>query len=207
MNKLLFTIALCAWILNVHAQNGDDVSTSQTISSLLETQPEKKVKDADESFAVIIGQSSIQSDIYTSGDVYSNCGGLDAMVEYDYVYPSSFGFGITIAFNHTSLPDHTKVKQLFAGPSLVYAGYLGEKWWAKADLGLGYGNFIEEHSILTGLGGKSSISFDYMVTPTIGIGAQLSTFKTFFGKSKDHGRDEVNGIARFGLSINLRKHL
>ena len=207
MNKLLFTIALCAWILNVHAQNGDDVSTSQTISSLLETQPEKKVKDIDESFAVSIGLSSIQSNIYTPGDAYSDCGGLDAMAEYDYVYPSGFGFGVTIALNHTSLPDHTKIKQLFFGPSLVYAGYLGEKWWAKVDFGLGYGNCIQDHAISTGLGAKSSISFDYMVTPTIGIGAQLSTFKTFFGKSKDYGRDEVNGIARLGLSINLRKHL
>lgn len=208
MNKLFLTILFGVWMLNANAQDDGDAATSQTIASLLEPQSKEKTKKVDESVAASIGFSSITSKLYTSGDVFTDCKGMDAMVEYDYVYPSGFGLGITIAFNRTKIPyDNTWVKQLFAGPSLVYAGYLGRKWWAKADLGLGYGNCIDEGSISTGLGAKSSVSFDYMVTPTIGIGAQLSTFSTFLGKSKGYGRDgEMDGIVRYGLSINLRKH-
>ena len=209
MNYLFLTILLSTCMLNASAQDGDEVSTSQTIASSLETKSESKVNKSDESMAVSIGNSSLKSKIYSSRDVYTGERGLDVMVEYDYVYPSHFGLGITIAFNRTKLPyDNIWIKQLFAGPSLVYAGYLGKKWWGKADLGLGYGNFINDNTIDSGIGGKSSLSIDYMVTPTIGIGAQLSAFTTFFGKSKDYGRDgETDGVARLGFAISIRKHL
>lgn len=203
MNKLFLTIVLCIWALSVHAQDDGEVSTTQTLASLLDTQPEKKAKEADESVAISFGSSSVKSKIYSSGDEYSGLRGMDLMVEYDYIYPKGFGFGITIAFNRTKVED-ILTYQLFAGPSLAYAGYLGKKFWAKVDLGLGYANFFEKNSMETGLGGKSSVSFDFMVKPNIGIGVQLSTFSTYFGKSSD---DEIKGIVRYGLSVNMRMHI
>ena len=132
------------------------------------------------------------------------------MAEYDCVFSRGLGFGVTLAKNYTSYPHGITMDQLYVGPSFVYAGYLGYKWWAKVEIGAGYALYDDNYQQQSGVGIKEALTFDYMVTPKIGLGARLFSFTSIFGKQPDDypgDKDETNGIVRIGLAIGLTIHL
>lgn len=207
MRKMILTIALGTWMLNAYPQEVSESTSSQSIASLLNDQPEKEKKKSVQSLTIGGGPAWISSKVYTPRDVYTSRSGIEMMAEYDCVFSRGLGFGAMIAYNHTSYPDDCKLGQLFLGPSLVYAGYIGMRCWAKVDVGLGYTNCDEGFSIQSGVGIKSSLAFTYMILPKFGVGVHLLSFSSFLGNrsAKYPGsEDDVNGIARFGVSVGLR---
>ena len=209
MRKIILTIALGTWMLSASPQEVSESTTSQSVASLLNEQPEKEKKKSVQSLTIGGGPAWITSKIYTPRDVYSMRTGMEIMAEYDCVYSRGLGFGVTIAYNHTDYPDDCKLGQLFLGPSLVYAGYIGQKCWAKVDVGLGYVRCDDGFEKQSGLGIKSSLAFTYMVSPKFGVGLHLLSFTSTFGEQSANypgSEDDVNGIARLGVSVGLRFH-
>ena len=201
------TIALGAWMLNSSAQVINEEATSQSVASLLEEQPKEGKKKPEQSLTLSFGPAWITSKIYTPRDVYTKRMGMEIMAEFDCVYSKGFGFGLSINYNHTTYPGDAQLNQFFLGPSFVYAGYIGERWWAKCELGLGYAICDDGFEKQSGLGTKTGISFDYMVTPKIGVGVHLRSISTFFGEQSSSypgSEDDVNGIARFGLTFGVK---
>ena len=210
MRKTILTIALGAWMLNSNAQVVGEESTSQSVASLLEEQPKEETKRTEHSLTLGVGPAWITSKIYTPKGKYTMQTGMEVMAEYDCVFSKGYGFGLTFAHNQTAYPGDAKLYQFFVGPSFVYAGYFGKRWWAKVDLGLGYAVCDDTYEKQNGLGTKTGISFNYLVSPKIAIGAHLRAISATFGEqSADYpgSKDDVNGIARFGLTFGVRFQL
>lgn len=210
MKKTLLTIALSAWMLNTYAQVVGEESTSQSVASLFEEKPKEEKKKPEKSLTLSFGPAWITSKIYTSRDVYTNQAGMEIMAEFDCVYSNCLGFGLSFNHNFTNYPYDSKLYQFFLGPSFVYAGYIGERWWAKVDLGIGYAMCDDTFEKQSGLGTKSGISFNYMVSPKIGVGIHMRALSSIFGKqsvSYPGSENDANGIARFGVTIGMRFNL
>ena len=208
MIRMILTIALGTWMLNASSQEISENTSSQSIASLLNEQPEKEKRKSVQSLTIGCGPAWISSKVYTPRDVYTMRTGIEMMAEYECVYSRGLGFGVMIAYNHTNYPDDCKIAQLFLGPSLVYAGYIGKRCWAKVDVGLGYATCDDDgYSIQSGVGFKSGLAFTYMISPKLGVGVHLLSLTSSFGEQSNNypgSEDDVNGIARFGVSVGLR---
>ncbi len=102
MKKMILTIALGTWMLNAYPQEVSESTSSQSIASLLNEQPEKEKKKSVQSLTIGGGPAWISSKVYTPRDVYTSRSGIEMMAEYDCVFSRGLGFGVMIAYNHTN---------------------------------------------------------------------------------------------------------
>jgi hypothetical protein len=133
--------------------------------------------------------------------------GTELTAEYNCVFSSCYGFGITYSHNHTGYGNGVDVDLNYIGPSFVMAGNLSPKWRGKLDVGLGYGNMKTGGESEGGLAFKAATGVEYLVSKNFGIGAELMTISTYFGKQEDNypgDKDDTNGIARLGLNVGMR---
>lgn len=208
MKRIIISIVLGVWALVSYSQVVEENPPSQTLSSLMDEQSKKEVKRSVKSFVLSVGPAWNVSKVYTSQGARTSQAGMELMAEYNHIYSKGFGFGLTLAYNTTKYPVDGRLNQLFVGPSLVYAGHIGKKWWAKVDVGIGYGNCHGDYDTTAGYSEKTGISINYMLSPSIGIGTNLLFISTFLAdKEESLRKDEINGVARVGLTLGLRVFL
>lgn len=197
MKKIVLLLFLMASVTGMRAGLTDGPQTS-----------EKKITHV---FALNAGPAWITSKVYTPDGSYRWRTGLEMVADYNCIFKQGMGFGITVAHNSTSYPRSGSMKQLYAGASFVYSGRWGDKWRAKADAGLGYANCGDDYSTQGGLGIKAAYGIEYMMSPNVGLGLEMTSFSSYFGKHEDNhypgDRNDTNGVARVGLTVGLRFYL
>ena len=176
------------------------------------TKKSSSAKKPTHTLSVNAGPAWITSKVYvpTSYGKYEKKSwqtGLELGAEYNCVFSSGYGFGINYSHNHTSYGKGIDMDLNYIGPSFVMAGKFTPKWRGKLDVGFGYGNMSTGDESEGGLAFKASTGVEYLVSKNIGIGAELMTISTWFGKQDDGypGDDyDTNGIARIGLNVGMR---
>ncbi len=170
----------------------------------------KETKSITHTISFDVGPAWVTSKIYAPSGTYKWRTGLELGLEYNGVFKKGYGFGVSVLHNSTSYPDG-KIKQLFVGPSFVYAGNFSNKWRGITEIGLGYATFSDEYDSQGGIGFKYSVGVEYMLSNKFGISAKLRDITVYLGKKDgDNGwrsnKDEVNGVARLAVQLGACFH-
>ena len=182
-----------------------------SVSAWAQTGKVNSAKKATHTLSLNAGPAWITSKVYVpSGYSYKEKSwktGLEMTAEYNCVFSSGFGFGITYARNHTSYGNGYDMNLNYIGPSFVMAGNLTPKWRGKLDVGIGYANMETDGETEGGLGVKSAAGMEYLLSKNIGIGAELMSVSTWFGEREGDypgDDDDLNGITRIGVTVGMR---
>ena len=168
----------------------------------------EKSKSGIQTLSFDLGPAWVTSKMYTSRGTYTWRKGFEIGTDYSCVYSRGYGFGFSFLYNTTNYPDG-KAKQLFVGPSFVYAGNFSRKWRGMAEIGLGVGYFSADFTSEMGLGVKYSTGVEYMLSDKFGINVKLRSITVYFGGKEnfDSGDDdEVNGVARLAFQLGACFH-
>ena len=157
--------------------------------------------------------------------------GFSAKVDYEHFWKSGWGFGVNVMYHNTNFDAgygaigysqgyyEYQFSQWYFGPCAAYRFRFGDsKWMGDVSAGMGYSQFTEDlDGKITvhygGLGVSWRAGIEYMLTPDIGLGVELTDLMAFvsqpdyFDTLKALGKDEsdsVNGFYRLGLMAGLR---
>lgn len=153
---------------------------------------------------------------------YSWRPGVSFLAEYEHIWPSGWGLGTMMDFNHTVYDGNIykssyNVNLFYWGVGGLYRNRLGGKWMYEVGLGLGWANVsgdVDEES--NGLGLMEKIGVEYQLSPIVGLNIQLIDIQSLFPKSKEFkelGRqypdefDTSYGFYRLELSVGITVHL
>ncbi len=154
---------------------------------------------------------------------YSWRPGVSFLAEYEHVWPSGWGIGTTLDYNHT-VYDGNMYKSSYAfnlfywGVGGVYRLKLGDRWRLNFGLGLGWaqvgGDADEETS---GLGLMEKAGVEYRLSSRVGLNLQLLEIASFFPKPESYKElerrnpdlfdDNAYGFYRLELSAGITIHL
>jgi hypothetical protein len=128
------------------------------------------------------------------------------------------GLGMDFYVNHTTL-DNTyrsggrdknySFTQFYIGPDFVCGGRLFGRFRGEVTLGLGLAVHSEKSQQQVGLGLRSSLGLEYMITPKIGIGIETLSQRHLFEKPEGfklaHDEDYY-GYQQLGFLFGLRTY-
>lgn len=199
-HRMILLSAMLTIALSVQAQRGDDARYTDA----------EETKSITHTISFDVGPAWVTSKIYAPSGTYKWRTGLELGLEYNAVFKKGYGFGVSVLHNSTSYPDG-KVKQLFVGPSFVYAGNFSNKWRGITEIGLGYSSFSDEYVTHVGIGFKYSVGLEYMLSDKFGISAKLRDITVYMGKKDGENgwrsnKDEVNGVARLAIQLGACYH-
>ena len=161
-------------------------------------------------------------DGYRGMNGYSWRPGVSFQAEYEHVWPSGWGIGTTLDYNHT-VYDGNMYKSSYAfnlfywGVGGVYHLPLGQHWKLNFNLGLGWahvGGDADEES--SGVGLMQKVGAEYRLSPLVGLNLQLAgiassfpepdTFKELQRRSPGEVEGSY-GFHRLELSAGITVHL
>ena len=173
--------------------------------------------------------------VYNLGDnsihQYTWKPGFSVKMDYEHFRKSGWGFGVNVMYHNTNFDAgygaigyvegyyEYQFTQWYFGPCAAYRFRFGDsKWMGDVSVGMGYAQFSEgldggitEH--YGGLGVSWRAGIEYMLSPNIGLGVDLTSLMAFVSQPdysntlKALGKDEsdgVNGFYRLGLMAGLR---
>lgn len=157
--------------------------------------------------------------------------GFCAKVDYEHFWKSGWGFGVNVMYHNTNFDAgygaigysqgyyEYQFSQWYFGPCAAYRFRFGDsKWMGDVSVGMGYSRFCEDlegriTAYYGGLGVSWRAGVEYMLSPDIGLGVDLTNLMAFVSQpdfsdtlkalDKDEP-DSVNGFCRLGLMAGLR---
>lgn len=156
------------------------------------------------------GWAVVTSKIDLGDKTYSTKNGTDWRLEYDRIYKSGIGFGISAQFFYTDFDSsYSRYGEAFyIGPSIVAYRNLGTKWMYSASFGLGYSCFYDSMETQHGTALDGKLGIDYKLTKSFAIGVSAGYNLNFMRKPKNYiNTEDFYGIKRFYLMPSLKLYL
>lgn len=154
---------------------------------------------------------------------------FSAKFDFEHYWKSGWGVGFNIIYNNTSFdggidryfiaPQDYLLQQWYVGPCGNYRLRLGDKWQFSASVGLGYAHCWEElnedyKDNYGGLGIMEKAGLEYMLSPHVGLGLELTELMTFLNRPdtakerqslyNDDSSYDFNGFFHLGLMAGVR---
>lgn len=154
---------------------------------------------------------------------YSWRPGVSFLAEYEHVWPSGWGVGTMVDYNHTVYDGNLYKSSydcnlFFWGVDGVYHHQLGNRWQLNFGLGLGWayvGGDVDEESSGVGLLEKAGV--EYRLSSRVGLNLQLIEIASFFPKPESYKElerrnpgvfdNKAYGYYRLELSAGITVHL
>jgi hypothetical protein len=120
--------------------------------------------------------------------------GISALLEYEHIFKSGWGFGLNVIYNDTRFKNTYKnkakknlaLRQIYLGPSVVRRNLIGSRWLVEGAFGMGYsylgGDFLDGTS---GLGFMLKGGVEYMLSKHVGIGVEMNDVIAITGENDD----------------------
>ena len=120
--------------------------------------------------------------------------GISALLEYEHIFKSGWGFGLNVIYNDTrykntyknSAKKNLALRQVYLGPSVVRRNLIGYRWLVEGVFGIGYshlgGDFLDGTS---GLGFMLKGGVEYMLSKHVGIGVEMNDVIAITGENND----------------------
>lgn len=127
------------------------------------------------------------------------------------------GIGMDFYLNHTTLERTVRrsgadkelsFTQFYIGPSFVCGGQLIDRLRGEVAFGLGLAVHSEKSQQAAGLGLRSSLGLEFMITPKFGIGIEGLSQRHLFKKPEGYNMpdDEQYGFQQLGVLFGLRTY-
>ena len=196
----IITAMLLALSVNVMAQSISD--------RLLQEQAKTTKSGMYHFIGLSLGPSFITSKMYYDHNNYSTWRpGVELTADYNCIWSSGLGFGITYAHNMTGYKYGWKTNQDYIGPSFVYRSVNDSKWKWKTQVGLGYGHYGAEGESRNGFAVQSAVGVEYKFSKHIGVGVDLNSISITMKDEEYDYQDEHTGISRLSLNTGIRIYL
>lgn len=198
MRKALFTLLMSAVSLTAAAQyEKNDIIEG----------PANEKQDGKTQHTIVLsgGVSWITSKVYVDYDEKTWVTGGNFSLAYNCVYRGGYGFGVSYVRNMTSV-DGCEIRANFIGPSVVYSTRV-DMWRFSAEVGIGYAFCKMDGDNANGIGLKSAVAAEYLLSNHIGLMGQLGGVTSFLSGEIKNGRsNNINGISHWGVSLGLCVH-
>jgi hypothetical protein len=157
--------------------------------------------------------------------------GFSGKIDYEHFWQSGWGIGVNVIYHNTNFDAgygaigysqgyyEYQFNQWYFGPCAAYRFRFGDsKWTGDVSIGMGYSRFSEnlDDKIIVyygGLGVSWRAGIEYMLSPDIGLGLDLTDLMAFVSQPdysselKTLGMNEfdgANGFFRLSLMAGLR---
>ena len=172
------------------------------------------------------GLSFIASNVYIEDQYASQIRrctwkpGISALVEYEHIFKSGWGFGLNTIYNDTryfnGLRNNTKknlaLRQFYIGPSVVRRSIISDRWLVEGAFGMGYaytdGDITDG---ISGVGFMAKGGVEYLLSRHVGIGAELNDVIVLTGFEDEYLKkvfpkdySGMNGTVRFDIALGIR---
>lgn len=156
------------------------------------------------------GWAAVTSKIDLGDKRYSTKTGTDWRIEYDRIFKSGIGFGISTQFFYTNFDSSFSRygEALYIGPSIVALHNIGKKWMLTSSLGFGYSCFYDGNSTQHGTALDGNAGMDYKLSKSLAIGLGIGLNLSFMHKPKGYNvQEDFYGIKRFYLMPAIKWYL
>ena len=201
MRKIFFLSALLLAMAS-------GVSAQSITDRMLKNQQNNQTSGVRHIIGLSVGPSFVTSKMYYAPHDYSSWRpGVELTADYNCVWSSGIGFGLTYAHNMTNYKHDIHTTQDYVGPSLVYRSQNDKKWQWKAQAGIGYGHVGGDADSQGGFAFQSAVGVEYRFSKHVGVGVDLNAINTYMKDDEYTSDNEQNGVARITLNTGIRIYL
>lgn len=176
------------------------------------TEPTAKKKKVLNTILADFNTGWITSEVTTPENTYKWRNGQGFGISYRRLRNDGYGIGLDFAHSATSYPSRSyggeyHLNANYYGVSLLYGGFLSQKFIATVSIGAGCAYTFGSDESNVGFGLKQAIDVEYQLTPFVGIGAGIDHFINISTQQQPNGYEKkyaINGFKRLALHAGLR---